>query len=150
MHSSIASLSGREVEQAATREWSPRKEVNGAVIRMVRRQGQGVGFAEHRSKVMVLLWNGGQARRCGHGLELRRPRRLSGPQTLGQTVCTPRHDSSRSPINLGVVGFEPGVTQNHRGEWAGNHQKRDGHVVIPQNEQVDRNCMVLDSRECSV
>ena len=70
------------------------------------------GFAEHRPKVLILLRNGGQVRRCGCRLELRRLRRLSGPQTLGQTVCTPRHDSSRSPINLGVVGFKSGVTQN--------------------------------------
>ena len=86
-------------------------------------------FADHRPKVVVLLRDGGQVRRCGSGLELQRPRRLSVTQALGQTVCAPGHDSSFSPINLRIVG-KPGIVG-----------------LKPVNEQLDRNGMALHPSE---
>jgi hypothetical protein len=107
----------------AAREGSSGKKVNSAIIRTVGGQGQGVELTKHRPKIVVLLRDGGQVRWCGSGLEFWRPRRLSGPQALGKAVCTPRRDSTRSPIDLRVVRLEPGVTQDYRGEGTGNHQK---------------------------
>ena len=66
-------------------------------------QGQGMGLTEHGPQVVVLFRDEGQVRRFGYGLELSRPRSLSGPQALRQAMGTPRQDASCSPIDLRVV-----------------------------------------------
>ena len=68
-----------------------------------------MGFTKNCSEIAILLRDRGQVRRCSSGTELRRPRRLGRVQTVGKTVCTPRNDLSGYPVNLRIVGLEPGV-----------------------------------------
>ena len=65
-------------------------------------------------------------------------RGASGPQAGGMTVGAPAHYLGCSPVNVGIVESQPGLTKDYGSMWGGDYMELDLFVMITRDQEMYR------------